>query len=340
MPPYENFALTELPNSEIEISAEVPTGQFARHRKDAVKKLSETAVVSGFRKGHVPEDVLIRQVGEAHILEDAAETAIAEAYRHIIEDHKLDVIGRPEVTVTKLAAGNPLGFKMKAALFPKFHLPDYRTIALGVLAARPAANLEVADAEIEQTLKALSPRDEKQGEESKETRPLTDEDVKKFGNFVDLADFKTRLKEDMQKQKVRKETEGKRAAIAEKIIAETAIPLPAVLIESELEKMFNQFRGDIERMGMKPADYFEKIKKTEGDMRKEWRPDAQKRAKLELILHAVAQKENIKIPEDDLLREVGHLMEHHKDADPLRARLYIEQLMTNEKVFAFLESQN
>ena len=42
---------------------------------------------------------------------------------------KLDVIGRPEITITKIAKGNPLGFKIKTALAPKLTLPDYRTIA-------------------------------------------------------------------------------------------------------------------------------------------------------------------------------------------------------------------
>jgi len=37
-------------------------------------------------------------------------------------------------------------------------------------------------------------------------------------------------------------------------------------------------------------------------------------------------------------KETAHLLEHYKDANPTKAKEYIETIMTNQKVFEFLES--
>ncbi|HEY4517287.1 MAG TPA: trigger factor [Candidatus Paceibacterota bacterium] len=347
---YENLVITELPNSEIEISADIPLLQVQVHRAHVIKELNDSATIAGFRSGHIPEEILIRHVGEAPLMEKVAESALGESFQKIAADKQLDVIGRPEVTITKLAAGNPIGFKIKVGLFPKFELPDYKTFAKQTMENKKAPE-EVTDAEVEETLRhfRLPP------EAGKEPEPLTDETVKKIGDFKSVEDFKARLKEDLEKQKVRRAAEEWRGAIAEKIIAATVIPLPTVVVESELEKMFGQFRADIERMGMTFETYLEKIKKTEEGLRKEWRPDAEKRGKMQFILHSIAKQENLVPEESDIAREVSHLAEHHKatqqdaaaraakggfrDIDLERARAYVTELLTNEKVFAFLESQ-
>ena len=60
------------------------------------------------------------------ILGEAAEEALNEVYPSIIESEKLFVMGQPEVAITKLAKGNPLGFKITVAILPEFKLPDYK----------------------------------------------------------------------------------------------------------------------------------------------------------------------------------------------------------------------
>ena len=46
------------------------------------------------------------------------------------------------------------------------------------------------------------------------------------------------------------------------------------------------------------------------------------------------------VDEDKIVKEVEHILEHYKDADPERARMHAENVLTNEKIFQFLESQN
>ena len=43
--------------------------------------------------------------------------------------------------------------------------------------------------------------------------------------------------------------------------------------------------------------------------------------------------------QEEVAKEVANILEHYKDADPERAKLHAENVLTNEKVFQFLESQ-
>src|SRR5262245_16414844 len=107
-----SFSKKTLPGSEVELSGEVPFDAVDAYRKEALKHLGEHAEVSGFRKGHVPESVLVSKVGEVAILEEAVEHFISRFYPALIEKHALDAIGRPTIAITKLAPGNPVGLRI------------------------------------------------------------------------------------------------------------------------------------------------------------------------------------------------------------------------------------
>ena len=73
--------------------------------------------------------MLIGKVGELSILEEGAYQAIREALPQLLSEHEYDFIGAPEVTITKIAQGEPLGFKIKIAVMPEVKLADYKKIA-------------------------------------------------------------------------------------------------------------------------------------------------------------------------------------------------------------------
>lgn len=334
---YTNLKITRLPKSLVEFTAEIKPDALEKFRKEALEHLRESASVPGFRKGHVTDEVLISRMGEQEILKETAEHALAEAIPQIIVEEKFDTIGRPEVVVTKLAPGNPIEFKARAALLPPITLPDYKAIAKKELSSEEKT--DVTQEELEAVITRVR-ESKKTMLEGKEILPdLTDDFVKTLGAFQTVEEFKKILMEDLTKDKIRRAKDKKRSAIAEKIAAEATIDLPDILVEGELNRMLMQFRGDVESLSLKFDDYLKNIKKTEADLRGEWRPQATLRAKLQLALHQIAKVENITANIDEITAEVKHLTEHHKDTDPARARAYIETLLTNEKVLEFLEAQ-
>lgn len=337
---YTALEIKNLDNSEIEIKAQIPEEIVLKYKDRAVKKLGKNIKIDGFRGGHIPENILLGKIGDQVILEEQVQMALADIYPTIVTDEKINVIGRPEVTITKLAPNNPIEFKIRTTLMPEFTLPDYKKMAGKVLLTKDAGNVsdKELDEMLEQIKKGIAGRPPVGGKEEKPVE-LTDDFVKTLGDFKDLADFKIKIKENLSKEKEVKAKEKRRAEIIENIIGESKIDIPKILVESELDKMLAQFKDDVARMNIKFEEYLEKIKKTQEELRKEWKNDAEKRAKLQLILNKIAITEKIKIPEKDIKRETDHILEHYKEAKPENVRIYIESVLTNEKVFQLLEEQ-
>jgi trigger factor len=114
--------------------------------------------------------------------------------------------------------------------------------------------------------------------------------------------------------------------------------LPQVLIDGEIDQMFGQMNEDLDRAHLKMEDYLTHIKKTKEDLKLEWTPAAEKRAKLQLALNEIAKKDNITPDKAQLDTQVDQLMEQYKDADETRVRIYVTSVMTNEAVMQMLEN--
>ena len=163
--------------------------------------------------------------------------------------------------------------------------------------------------------------------------------AKTFGDFKSAEAFKEKIRSNM---KIEKETEQKdklRLLIVEELVKQTQGEIPEILIDSETDKIMYRLEADITNAGLKMEDYLKQINKTDADLRKEWRADAEKRAKLQMIIHTISEKENLKPTEEEIVKDVTQITTMYKDADPVRARSYVEQMLENEKVFKFLETQ-
>ncbi len=349
------ITVKKLPKSEVEIEGELETEAFESYFTKALKKIGENVEIDGFRKGKVPENILLSKVPEISILEEMAEMALGEHYPKIIEENKIDAIGRPEISITKLARNNPLGFKIKTAILPEIKLPEYKALAKKIISAvtEEEKNTEVTEKELEDTImdirKSRAPHvhmaehEHEEGEEHAHPEPelpeLNDEFVKALGPFKDVEDFKTKLKENIKIEKDNKLKEKTRLRIIEEIIEKSEIDLPEVLIDVELDKILYRMESDIAQMGLKFEDYLKHLNKTVEDLRKEFRGDAEKKAKFALVLNEIGKKENITADPEQVAKEVAMILEHYKEADPERAQMHAENVLTNEKIFQFLETQ-
>ncbi len=355
--------IIKLPKSEIEIEGELEADVFEGYFQKAFKKLAENVEIPGFRKGKAPENILLSKIPEINILEEMAELALGEHYPKIIEENKIDVISRPEISIMKLARKNPLVFKIKTAVVPEVNLPDYKKLAKKVLSdlTEEDKKIEVTEEEVENTINDIRKSRAKKvhmkdmaeththeegeahehKEEIKEEIPeLNDEFVQALGPFKDVADFREKLKENIKLEKENLSKEKNRMKIVEKILEESLIETPEILIEVELNKILYRMESDISAMGLKFEDYLKHLNKTIDDLRKEFKGDAEKKAKLALILNKISEVEKIVADEAEIEKEVAHILEHYKDADKERARIHAHNILTNEKIFQFLENQN
>ena len=125
----KDITIKKLEGSRVEITGTVPADVFSSFRSKALQNINDQVTIDGFRKGKVPENILVSKVGEMAVLEEMAELALAKTYPQIIVAEKIDAIGQPEISITKIAAGNPLEFKAVTTVLPEIKLGDYKKIA-------------------------------------------------------------------------------------------------------------------------------------------------------------------------------------------------------------------
>ena len=368
------FTVETLEGSQVKISGELPYIELQSERNAAIVALGKNVQLDGFRKGHVPTPVLEKHIGEMNILAEMAERAITHCYPHILQAHEIDAIGHPQIEVTKIAPENPLGFTATVAVVPTFSLPDYEKIAKEINKNRPTD--EVTDEELEEKIteiqkskrayermqelsKAQAESEEKgeEGEEKKQSMEdiqkkvdadndaplpeLTDEYVKTLGQpgqFETAEGFKKGLREHLEMEKQQQNAAKHRADITDGIVEKTDITLPQILIDSELNQMFAQMEDDLKRSNLKMDDYLTHIKKTKEDLKNEWTPAAETRAKLQLVLNEIAKDIEITPDKDEVEAQTAQLKERFKDADETRVRLYVASMLLNEAVMTHLET--
>lgn len=349
----ENIKITKLDKSQVEITGAISVEVFSSFRNKALQNINDEITLDGFRKGKVPEAILISKVGEMPILEEMAELAIARMYPEIVINEKIDALGRPDVSIMKLASNIPLEFKIITDVVPEIKLADYKKISKEESKIK-IAPVEVTDKDVEDALLRIrkSRADHSGHDHEKMTKEehekaiessmpeMTDEFAMTLGDFKNVADLKEKIKVSLAEDKVSQAKEKKRIAISDKLIDESKIELPDILVESELRRIEAQFSDDIERMGVKLEDYVKHAKKSMEEIRAEWKPSAEKKAKLQLILNEIAKVEKLTPDIKEIEAEVNHIVEHYKDADRERATIYAETVLSNEKVYNFLENHS
>lgn len=347
-----NLEINKKEKSVVEIKGEIDAADFELAREKAIAKLSEHIEIDGFRKGKAPKDMVIKKLGDQMILEEMAQITLSKAYPQILIDNKIDAIGYPQINITKLAKGNPLGFTILTAVIPEVKLPDYKKIAKDVnskteevLLTEEEFNkfiLQIKRAKAHDDFHKANPDIKGHDHEEIKDEDLPELDfeyVKTLGNFSDMADFESKVREDILNDKKWRAKEKSRIEIIESIEKETSVDIPEILIESEIEKIVARMKSDVERMGLKYEDYLQSLGKTKESVREDFKGDAEKRAKVQMIVGEIAKTEDLKVDKEKLEEEVKKVMEAYKDADENNARLYIENVLVNEEVFKFLENQ-
>lgn len=368
----------DLPKGLVEFTIVVDEKEFESYHAKAFTVVQAAVEVDGFRKGNAPEDLVVKKYGDMVILEEMANLALRAAYVKAIEEHKVNPISDPQVTITKIAKGNPLELTITVPVMPEVTLPEYKKIAKGAM--KDDEKIEVTDKDIDDVLEELrkgratqhvhdhehehgedcdhehveeAKSDEdveskqtptqtnKEGETKEEAKlpELNDDFAQSFGEeFKTLSELKSKVGENLKLEKEQKLREKRRTKIMEALVSETKADLPEVIIEGELNNMLNQMKADITRFGGTWEDYLTHTKKTEDEIKADWKDDAHKRAMSQLLLHKIAQAEKLTATEAEVEVELVRLLATVQDADEERAKAYLYQALTNDKVLKFLES--
>lgn len=340
----DNLEVKELAGSMVEIKGEISWENFATYEKKAFERLSKHIEIDGFRKGNVPEAIAKKQIGDELLLSDMAEMAIQELYPTILEEKKIDAIGRPALSITKMARSNALGFTLTTAVLPEIKLPDYKKVAK----ESPAiAEVSTNEEEINKVIEDLRQMrayghvhsETDKHEHTEELPEVNDDFAKSFGPFKDLSEMRAKIKENVLREKDQNENDKRRITIMDSIIAESKFDVPAIILQSEQDKMIAQIESDVTRSGMEFDAYLKQVNKTRADIAEEFKGEAERRARFQMVINAIAKDMELKISDEDIDKEAEKLMAQYPGADLARTKAYADMILVNERILGMLESQ-
>lgn len=156
-----------------QISVTVPQERVAKEYETSVVSVSKTARLNGFRPGKVPRHMVERLMGD-RIRYDVANRLINESLRGAFEEHKLEVVGEPEVDLKEMEPAKALEFTAKVALYPQPTISNYLNRAIEVV------KKVVGDKEISDSLERLR-------EAKAELKPIEDRKIAEKGDVVALS---------------------------------------------------------------------------------------------------------------------------------------------------------
>jgi trigger factor len=141
----------------------------------------------------------------------------------------------------------------------------------------------------------------------RELPPLDDEFAKRVSQLQTLdelrADVKRRLDEQVKSNARRRMSSD----LLEKVVAANEIPLPAVLVERELDSLVTDMQQMVARAGISWDDYLAQSGKSEQEARDGYREEAERRVKTTLLVEAIAKKEGIVATQADVEGELDAL---------------------------------
>lgn len=181
--------------------------------------------------------------------------------------------------------------------------------------------------------------------QDRQTPEISDDFAKSLGKFEDLEALKKNMREGLLEEKKEKQKEQRRTDFLDKLVGLMEVELPELLVHAETHKMIEEFKSQIEGMGMAMEDYLQKMKKTEEDLEKEWSSQAEKRVKASLALEEIAKIMNITVPSKDIEEEMNKIMQSYKNVKDMEKNIDMERLYNyvkgnklNEEVFRYLEN--
>lgn len=125
--------LKELPESRVEVQAEVEPKDVERAANRTARAMARELRLPGFRKGKAPPNLVIQRMGFPAVLSEAVRDALPEWYEAALLDAGVSPIGDPDIDLvsTPEAAGEPLSFKFVVGVRPKAELGEYKELEVG-----------------------------------------------------------------------------------------------------------------------------------------------------------------------------------------------------------------
>ncbi|HAJ9355952.1 TPA: trigger factor [Listeria monocytogenes] len=158
---------------------------------------------------------------------------------------------------------------------------------------------------------------------TKEVPALDDELAKDIYEEVETLDeLKEKISKRLQEAKEESVAQAKQEEVIAKAVENAEVDIPHAMVHHEADHLMNHFAQDLQAQGLTPELYYQFTGQTEEAMHAQMEKDAEKRVKMNLVLEAIAEAENIEPTEEAIDEEISTLAEKYgMEKDAVRAAL-------------------
>jgi trigger factor len=156
--------------------------------------------------------------------------------------------------------------------------------------------------------------------------PTADDDfAQSIGNFDTIDALKDDLREKMTEwAKQEADTNFAQEAV-NKAVENAEIEAPETLVKREMDELLHRFEHNLAYQGLNLQQYLDYTKKTNEEVLEDFRPEAIKRVKTDLVLSNIAQAENLEVTDEELNEKLAELAERYQQKNAAKLRESLEK---------------
>ncbi len=145
---------------------------------------------------------------------------------------------------------------------------------------------------------------------------INEEYIEKMtGKKLTMEEFTKDIEKNILAKKEEEAKQKNETDYLEALLKKTKAELPEALIEEEVSFIVEEMKKDIAKRGLEFEQFLTQAKTTIEDLRKKYRPEAEKRIKTRLALRKVIAEENIKVEDKELQEEFEKIKSFYPETE-------------------------
>lgn len=166
----------------------------------------------------------------------------------------------------------------------------------------------------------------------KELPEADDEFAQDISDFETFADYRSDLRKKLEERAEERRRHEFESDAIQGAVDNAKLDLPDALIEDELNAMIDDLRHTMAQQGFTLDMFCEYTGKSIDQIRDEYRPDAEIRAKTRLVLDAIADKEGVEVTDEDINKAINDFLESMQ-SEQERKELDTDIMRSNMRAF-------
>ena len=355
--------IVKQPKSLVEVSVTVSWTDLETKWNENLTRLGAEVEISGFRKGSAPSNMVEQNLG-SKLQDEFLKVVMPEFLIEALKGSDVVPIDYPKYQLVSFNKGTDLQYKATVTNRPAITIGNYKVIRITKPASKSTSDEDV-DKVIDDLFKRwqaragaaagtpppVQPGDAGTGgtisfqggqpaPQANGTSTAPDDNFAKAMGDTDLAELRAKIRKDLEDHSSYNNELDFEESILQEVEKMTAVELPDILIEDELNRMLVSLQRRVADMGLLLEDYLKNQNKTLEQLKTEWRAQAEKNVRMELGLAEIAKMENVVISDQELQAEVDKIQDERvkRQFEAQEPRMHLRHALRQTRTLNLLKT--